>query len=380
LVKRIGQRLLMFIGESKYKLNSKIHLYRSMGVSFLLLIHTERDKGIRDFTDEIANLCHDQLTSESLNVQRREIWLRPVIGASFYPDDATYASQLIGNASAAMSWLANSNKQGYQPVTAEIIRDEQDWNEIEAALRQVLKLNELLLYYQPKISLFDKKLSGMEALVRWNRKDKGLVSPAVFIPVAEESGLIVPIGNWVLDEACRQARLWRDSFAKEFSISVNVSQLQLNQNDFCDVVKNILQKYELEPEVLDLEITESMLMQDPERNLKTLLLLRQLGVGLSLDDFGTGYSSLEYLQHFPITTLKIDRTFIKNMSDQSRNYAVVRTIIDLAHELNLSVVAEGIETDDQLDILSRYQCDEFQGFYFSKPLPAEEFEQWHRNY
>lgn len=216
--------------------------------------------------------------------------------------------------------------------------------------------------------------------MRWNRRDKGVVSPLDFIPVAKESGLIISLGDWVLDEASCQASVWLKSDRQKFSTAVNISKLQLHLDNFVEVVENILKKYGLSPNVLDLEITESMLMQDLERNLETLNLLRKTIVGLSLDDFGTGYSSLGYLRQFPVTQLKIDKSFIDNFASESRESAIVRTIIQLAHQLDMTVVAEGVETEQQAKILSSLECDELQGYYFSKPHAAHDFEQWWLNF
>ena len=379
LIKQIGQRLLSVLMEVTDSRIKTAQLYRFSGASFIILLQVHDDSNLYNITEHIADSLL-QHASNPIRVQRREVCLRPEIGASFYPGDAVAPAQLLGNASAAIAHLMKESRHGYQPVTPEIMRAEHAWHETETAMRQGLERGEFCLYYQPKINLINRQISGMEALVRWNRRDRGFISPMDFIPVAEESGLIVPLGTWVLDEACHQMFSWQKLDKSKFSVAVNISRLQFQQDNFITLVESMLHKHELNPEDLELEITESMLMQDLTRNLETLNGLRQLGIGLSLDDFGTGYSSLGYLRQFPVTQLKIDKSFIDNIASESRERAIVRTIIQLAHQLDMTVVAEGVETEQQAEILSGLGCDELQGYYFSKPLAAQDFEQWRLNF
>jgi diguanylate cyclase len=246
----------------------------------------------------------------------------------------------------------------------------------ESELRQALERSEFFLCYQPIISLAHHRITGFEALLRWQSPTRGLVSPAEFVPLSEETGLIIPIGTWVLQEACRQVRQWRDRFGSKFdlSVSVNLSARQFLQPDLVSTVEGALREAGIEGRNIRLELTESVAMEDPERAAPMLAQLQQLGVRLSVDDFGTGYSSLQYLHRFSVDTLKIDRYFIGNMEVDERNLNIVRTIVSLAHNLHMEVVAEGAETTEQAQLLTQMHCDLIQGYYFHRPMTAREIE------
>jgi EAL domain-containing protein (putative c-di-GMP-specific phosphodiesterase class I)/CheY-like chemotaxis protein len=245
--------------------------------------------------------------------------------------------------------------------------------ELESGLRQALKRGEFCLYYQPKVSLKSGQIIGCEALIRWDCPQRGMVPPTEFIPLAEETGLIIPIGNWVLKEACRQNKAWQDAGLPAQRVAVNLSARQLRKNELATRIRKILMETGLQPHLLELELTESMLMDDPDQAVALMTELKQLGIHLSLDDFGTGYSSLAYLSRFPIDCLKIDRSFINNITTDPDAAMIATSIIALGHRMGLKIVAEGVETEAQLGYLKQNGCDEIQGFYFSKPVSGEAF-------
>jgi EAL domain-containing protein (putative c-di-GMP-specific phosphodiesterase class I) len=250
---------------------------------------------------------------------------------------------------------------------------------LETDLRRALERHEFELHYQPMIDIQLGRMVGMEALLRWRHPDRGLVSPADFIPLAEETGLIVPIGRWVIEEACAQNKAWQNKGLGKLRVSVNISAVQFRQKDLLETIARALTQGGLAPEDLEVEITESTVMQNASEATVTLERLSRTGVLISIDDFGTGYSSLSYLKSFPINTLKIDRSFIRDISVDRDDAAIVRAIIGLAHNLRLRVVAEGVETEQQLEFLRSLESDEYQGYYCSRPLAAADFERYMRD-
>jgi len=243
----------------------------------------------------------------------------------------------------------------------------------DTELGYALSRGELVLHYQPKIDTKTHRLVGVEALVRWQHPVRGLIPPADFIPFAEESGLILPIGSWVMHAACAQNAAWQEEGLPAISIAVNLSARQFGHDNLVGLIKQVLWDTRMDPRYLELELTESVLVQEAEQAVPMLLRLNDFGIQLSLDDFGTGYSSLNYLSRFPLDNLKIDRSFVQGMARNSHDAIIVKTMIALAHDLGLKAVAEGVETKEELDLLTAYGCDEIQGFYFSKPLPADDF-------
>jgi EAL domain-containing protein (putative c-di-GMP-specific phosphodiesterase class I) len=243
---------------------------------------------------------------------------------------------------------------------------------IESDLRGALGRGELELHYQPQVDLLSGEIVGFESLLRWHHPDLGKVSPAVFVPVAEESRLILPIGAWVLEEACRQNKAWQDAGMAPRVVAVNLSALQFHGADVVDIVDTALKATGLAPRYLELEITESVIVEDPERVVRLMQALKALGVGLSIDDFGTGYSSLSYLKRFPIDKIKIDRAFVRDVDHNANDAAIVRMVIGIAAELELKVVAEGVETVEQLEFLRRHGCDVYQGFLCSPAVAADD--------
>lgn len=256
---------------------------------------------------------------------------------------------------------------------------QQDANEklsqLKTSLCSALKREEFLVYYQPQISMNTGKIVGAEALVRWQHHEKGLIPPTEFIPIAEKTGFIIPLGDWILQTACKQVLAWKNDGFSGLRMAVNLSPGQFHQPDLSSRVAQILEKIGLEPSSLELELTESLMVEDVKSAIATLTQLKNLGISISIDDFGTGYSSLSYLTQYPFDALKIDRSFIRNIRDGSRNAAIVKAIIEMAHSLCLEVIAEGVETETEKDFLCRSECDVMQGYLFSSPLSAADFEQ-----
>ena len=303
----------------------------------------------------------------------QEVFITASVGIAIYPADGHVLETLIKNADTAMYHAKREGRNNYQFYTPSMNATAVQRLAMENALRKAIELDQLRTYYQPVVDIQTREILGAEALLRWVHPEFGMVSPAEFIPLAEESGLIIAIGEWVLREACAQAKAWHDSGHQLFSISVNVSSRQFKDGAFLDTVRRALSDTGLSPQTLTLELTESLLL-DIEAVTITLGRLRELGVKIAIDDFGTGYSSLGYLKHFPLDALKIDQLFIRNLATDSGDLAIADAIITLAHSLKLQVVAEGVETEEQLAHLRQASCDTAQGFLFSEPVPADGFE------
>jgi diguanylate cyclase (GGDEF)-like protein/PAS domain S-box-containing protein len=304
----------------------------------------------------------------------KEIFVSASIGITLYPTDVQTREGLIQNAEVAMYRAKEHGESAYQFFTGDMNARAFERLVLENSLRKALERKELLLYYQPQVDLATGKISGMEALLRWQHPELGMVSPAQFIPLAEETGLIVPIGEWVLREACRQNKAWQDAGMARMRVSVNLSARQFQQQDIVEMTAAALQESGLTADCLELELTESYIMQNPEVAISTLKLLEEMGVFLSVDDFGTGYSSLSYLRRFPIDCLKIDQSFVRDIPGSADAAAIVSAIVAMARSLMLEIVAEGVETQEQLNYLKQLQCNRMQGFLFSRPIPAKEFE------
>lgn len=298
------------------------------------------------------------------------------LGISVYPTDGFDAVALIKKAETAMRNVKETGPNDYRFFTEDMNRRARQQQTIESGLRLALQRKEFVLHYQPKLDLTSGTVVGVEALVRWNRPDQGLVFPSDFIPVAEDSGLIVPLSQWVLQEACQQACLWQAEGMRPLYLSVNVSAIDFRQRGFVEGIARTLKETGLDPTQLELEITESVLMQNIDTTVATLRAIKQLGVRLAIDDFGTGYSSLSYLQKFPVDVLKIDQSFVGDLSIDSNDAKLVSTIISLGKSLNLHIIAEGVETREQLEFLKVHQCEEAQGYYFSKAVEPQAFAQW----
>ncbi|WP_291717966.1 EAL domain-containing protein [Magnetospirillum sp. 64-120] len=327
-----------------------------------------------DHVEDAAKLA-DRVISrvkQPLSVDEHELYVTTSVGIAVYPDDGLTDETLIKNADTAMYRAKDLGRNSYQLYTPAMNAKSFERLAMESSLRHALNRGEFTLVYQGKIDLVSGRMSGVEALVRWRHPEMGLVSPAEFIPLAENMGLISEIGAWVLKAACRQSQSWFDLGLPRVRIAVNVSTLQFREGDLAELVKQALQESGLPPQFLELEITESVLMQRVDENAQVLQELRAMGIHISIDDFGTGYSSLSYLKRMPIDALKIDRSFVKDITEDGDGAAIVSTIINLAHNLKLRAVAEGVETQDQADFLRQRGCDEIQGFLVSRPVSAED--------
>lgn len=306
-------------------------------------------------------------------VEGREFFMTTSIGISLYPDDGVDAETLIKNADTAMYQAKEQGRDNYQLFNAFINAKALQRIALEHGLRKALANQELAVYYQPIFDLRTGKVSGMEALLRWNHPTLGMIPPAVFIPLAEAIGVMIPIGTWASRVACAQAKAWHDAGYRTLSLAVNLSVCQLQQPDLVQHIQEILNETGLPPRLLELEITESSAMQSPETSVRTLYDLKKLGIRISLDDFGTGHSSLSYLKRFPIDTLKIDQSFVRDITHDPDTAAIVTAIIAMAHSLRLKVIAEGVEFTEQSSFLKRYGCDQMQGYLIKAPVPTERF-------
>jgi EAL domain-containing protein (putative c-di-GMP-specific phosphodiesterase class I) len=306
-------------------------------------------------------------------VQGKEFTTTCSIGVSLYPDDGADGETLLKNADAAMYRAKGAGRNAFHFFTAEINTQLSERLALERDLRRALQGNELILHYQPKVDLVNGVLIGAEALVRWNHPELGVLSPARFIGIAEETGLIVPIGEWILRQACLQACQWREAGLGFKILSVNLSARQFRQRDLVQQVDKVLRGTGLPPECLDLELTESLMLENVEEYILRLQALKDLGLQLSVDDFGTGYSSLSYLKRFPVDRLKIDKSFVRDIVSDSGDAAIAQAVIRLGQILGMAVTAEGVETEEQLAFLRLHGCDEAQGYFFSPPLPPDAF-------
>jgi diguanylate cyclase (GGDEF)-like protein/PAS domain S-box-containing protein len=325
--------------------------------------------------DDIATIAVKLLTSVAgpCVIDGNDIEVTTSIGISVFPEDGDDSESLIAHADAAMYQAKGNGRNNYQFFTHEMNRRTLERMAIKNKLSHALERNELFLLYQPQVDLQSGRIIGAEALVRWDHSLYGNVLPAQFIPIAEENGLIPPIGEWVLREACRQNQKWRKLGLMKITMAVNLSAVQFRQKNLGEIIKDVLHESGLAPSGLELEITEGIVMQDAEAAILLLEDMKAMGLKLSVDDFGTGYSSLSYLKRFPIDKFKIDQSFVHDLATDTDDAVIVSTIISMAHSLKLKVIAEGVETAEQLAFLKQQGCDEIQGYYFSKPVSAEEF-------
>ena len=342
---------------------------RMGGDEFVILIEEVSD------LSHVSIVAHKVLTSiiKPLTIMRQECRITASIGVSIYPRDAEDEQSLMKNADMAMYLAKEEGKNNYQFYSEDIQSKSLERLSIEKNLRFALEKNELSLHYQAKLDFKTDVINGVEALLRWQNPYLGSVTPTQFIPVAEETGLIVPIGRWVMKTACEQNVAWQREGLPAICMAVNLSLLQLMDDNLIDDIRTALNDSGMAPNLLELEITESMVMHNPARMISILAKIKSMGVRLAIDDFGTGYSSLAQIKHFPIDTLKVDRSFIRNIPQDAEDRAITEAIIAMGKTLSLTVVAEGVETQDQLDFLREHFCDEMQGFYFSKPIIPEQF-------
>jgi diguanylate cyclase (GGDEF)-like protein len=374
LGRAIGDRLLQKVAE---RLRSSAHqgetVARFEGDEFALLLTQIGGTEGEDVIEVIFQV------NESLKlpfvIDDHELFITVSIGISLYPDDGADAPTLLKNADAALYRAREQGGDNYQFYTADMNAKAMKRLTLESSLRRALERSEFEVYYQPVLDTNTRKIVGMEALLRWHHPELGLVQPIEFIPLAEDTGMIVPIGEWVLRTACAQSKSWQGAGFAPLSLAVNLSARQFQQQNLSEMVVRILQETGLNAHDLKLELTESSIMKNAESAVRTLGELKAMGVKIAIDDFGTGYSSLGYLKRLPIDTLKIDRSFVRDVTADPDDAALVMAIITLAHNLRLKVVAEGVESEEQLSFLHLLRCDEWQGYLFSKPVPVEAFEE-----
>jgi diguanylate cyclase (GGDEF)-like protein len=365
LLQKVAERLLESVRDGDT-------VARLGGDEFILILNDQTGQEViyRAMQRIISNI------TEPVEIDGQELLVTASAGISLYPQDGPDVETLLKNADAAMYRAKEKGRNNFQFYTAEMNRQVNERLKMESSLRRALERNELELYYQPRIRVADGALVGCEALLRWQHPELGLTLPERFIGLAEETGLIIPIGEWVIRTACARARTWQNNGAAPVSVSVNLSMRQFRQEALSNAIDDALRVSGLDPRLLEMELTESLVMQDTEAAIRVLERLREIGVKLSVDDFGTGHSSLSYLTRLPISALKIDQSFVQAIkgTGESDEGIVAQAIISLGHNLNLKVVGEGVETAVQFDFLKRHSCDEIQGYYFGRPMPAAEFE------
>ena len=362
------------LGEFSQRLSNCLNVSDTLGrmdgdeLALILMIR-KGQAGPRQMVDRIREVLR-----EPFKLQGNDIPMTANIGIALYPDDGADAHRLVKHANTAMGLAKQAGRDTYRFYTAQMNVEVLARQELETALRDAVRKQAFEVFYQPKISLSDGRICGVEALLRWPRPGGEAVSPAVFVPVLESLGLISRVGQWVIDRVCSQIAHWQSTGLGAVEVAVNVSALQISEGDLIDDIQRSLKAHQLEPKWLEVELTEGSLMENTPHTIASLLTLRDIGVKISIDDFGTGYSSLAYLSRFPIDKLKIDIAFIREVTFNPQDAAIARTIIELAHSLNLQVIAEGVETREQLAFLTDNGCDQVQGYLFCRPLPARELE------
>nr|WP_218174010.1 GGDEF and EAL domain-containing protein [Pseudomonas yamanorum] len=388
------QLAVMFIGLDRFKrINNALghpvgdEVLKQVSQSLVATVR-ESDSVFRYGSDEFVLILNDvhhpqqtqhiaekvlKAVSHTRYVAGHDLSVTASLGISIYPDDSQSAVELIKKAETAMHAAKDHGPNDFSFFIDDMNLRAQEQQSLETAIRLALQRNEFVLHYQPKLDLNTGQIVGAEALIRWHQPDHGWVYPSAFIPVAEDSGLIVPLSQWVLGQACEQAQAWQAAGLDPICISVNISAIDFRQRDFVPNLAAILERTSLAPGLLELEITESVLMQNVEDTLTTLRAIKTMGVRLAVDDFGTGYSSLSYLRRFPIDVLKIDQSFIRGLSKNPQDAQLISAIISLGKSLDLNIIAEGVETVEQLDFLKAHQCEEGQGYLFSKAVAADEF-------
>ncbi|ARU31275.1 hypothetical protein CAP31_05985 [Sulfuriferula sp. AH1] len=363
------QVLLQVVERLKSCIRDTDTISRQGGDEFVILLSDVHDvNAAGDVAQKIIEAFTDAFVIEGYTISTSFS-----VGISLFPDDGIEFETLFKRADTALYQAKDSGRNAYRFYAQKMNTDAIEQMQMQGQLRNALKQQEFILYYQPQVDIASGRIVGAEALVRWQHPEMGLVSPAKFIPLAERSGLIIPLGEWILYEACRQARLWREKGLPDLVIAVNLSAIQFKRGNILDTVSDALARSGLPANCLELELTESILLQDIDMTMKTLQTLKRMGVKLSIDDFGTGYSSLSYLKQLAVNKIKIDQSFVRDLVDDQGDDAIVKAIIQLGHTLQLTVIAEGVETEIQLAFLRNYGCDEIQGYLFSRPVSADKF-------
>ena len=339
------------------------------GDEFILLHPYYKESKVESYAKRMLGLFN-----KAFKIDNRLIYITASIGIALYPKDGTDTNTILKNADSAMYKAKELGKNRFSLFDPEMYLKLERKISIERILRTAIENNELSINYQPQYDAQNNEIFGFEALIRLNSKELGFISPLEFIPIAEECGYITKISRWVLNESCRQSVKWLEAGYKFKSISINISSVDIQEPDFLDNIKEIFKTTSINPNIVELEITETVLMQSLDCSIEILKKLMDMGIRIALDDFGTGYSSLSYLRKIPISTLKIDKSFIDNITSNKKEESIINNIIQMAHSMDLKVVAEGVETKEQLSILKERNCDYIQGYYFSKPLHASEIE------
>jgi len=357
--------------QNAFDLDTQVNIARTGGDKFTVFLSPlQNPQHAAALARKIA-----EATSQPIKLDNRTMFTSAKIGIAIYPDDGDSVQTLFSNAETAMSYVRDhGGKENFTFYSSSMNEESARVLAIETGLQTAVDKSELRVTYQPKVDVQTGKIVGAEALVRWISGDLGFVGPDQFISIAERTGQIIPIGEWILKEACAQAAIWKDKFGFDFRIAVNMSIRQIHDSDMCATTKAALNESGLPANCLTLELTENMVMENAESNIELLRTLKSLGIRLSIDDFGTGYSSLSYLQRFPLDELKIDRSFIEEIKSENHRAPIVRAMVSLAHDLEMTVVAEGVETETQLQHMRALQCEIYQGYLRSKPIVADAFE------
>ena len=367
----IGDSVLCKVAQRLSNCRENINIVaRLEAAEFAIVIQPVTEK--QDAAKIAQNIL--DIVAQPMIVKGSELYLTASIGISLSPNDASDGDQLLKNAYTAMYDSQQQGGNNYQFYMAKVADSSINIFTQETCLRNALKRSEFEVYYEPQIEIKTGKIIGAEALVRWNHPERGRVSPGEFIPMAEEMGLIAPLGEWVLETACRQTKAWQTQGLPPLRVAVNLSARQFEQKNLTERVSQILRENNLDPKCLELELTEGLILQDETAAHQAFTVWRDMGIRIAIDDFGTGYSSLSYPKRFPFDAIKIDKSFIRDIADDRQNAAITIAIIQMAHYMNMTVIAEGVENESELAFLCAHGCDEIQGYFFSPALPRDEFE------
>ncbi len=348
--------------------NTEINLFRTEGSGFSLILNRiDNSENAALVTSRIL-----EVMEKPFQIENTETFISTSIGVAMYPEDGSDATSLLHAAASARDYAKNKSSSMIQFASDAINRAYKQRLSLESRLRNALEREEFVLHYQPKVDITSSTMCGAEVLLRWRTEENKLISPDIFIPIAEETGFIIPIGKWIITEACRMLNKWNEKSREPFSLNINISVKQLSSEDFLSDILRIISQSHIDPSLLTVEITESLLIENIETKITILQKLKDMGLKISIDDFGTGYSSFNYLRRLPVDELKIDGSFISDLTENDNSHAIISSILYLSRSLGLNTVAEGVETEEQLKLLQMEQCNQYQGFLFSKPLPESE--------